>query len=55
MIMNDMSDMKIIDEIAGCYKNKGLSLSILEDKLELSNETLREIQLSDGKKPGNKC
>ena len=55
MIMNDMSDLEIIHEIARCYKNNGLTLSILENKLELSNESLREIQLCVGKKPGNKC
>jgi len=43
-----MSDKETIKQIANCYTNKKLSLSVLEEKPALAEESLREIQIQTG-------
>lgn len=54
-IMGNMSNLERIAEMVKCYKNNDLILSVLDERSELSDESLREIQLCVDRKPGNKC
>lgn len=46
--MNNIAELKIIDEMAKCYIVNHLSLSVLECKPDLAEESLREIKLCAG-------